>query len=83
MGMGGKQEQGQPWDESQFMGMGGRSRDSHGQSANLWERKASRNRATGAFLLCRKGMDSSKATGAFLLCRKGTDSSKATGAFLL
>ena len=35
MGMGGKQEQGQPWDESQFLGMGGRSRDSHGQRANF------------------------------------------------
>ena len=36
-------------------GMEGRSRDSHGQSAKLWVRKASRDRATGAFLRKQKG----------------------------
>ena len=83
MGMGGKQEQGQPWDESQFLGMGGRSRDSHGQRANFVGTDGKQEQGNrGISAQAERGRTTARQQGHFCASRKGTDDNRMAGAFL-
>ena len=83
MGMGGKQEQGQPWAESQFFGDGWQEQGqpwAECQFVGTEGKQGQGNRGISA--KAERGRTAARQQGHFCVSRKGTDDSRIAGAFL-